>query len=548
MEPVQYLRAIRRRWLAVVAAVAVALGIAWVVTAQPVVQTPTSTSYSATTVLIQVGTSTAQAAALSNLQTAAALATLGDVPTLVAQRLHYSGNPQDLAADVTATGDDQTGLLTIAAEAPTAGRAAALSNAFAAELIAYLQTQQKQMAQAERKVLKQELDRSQKALDRITWLIGQSTGTAQALLISEQNAAVAAAQQTAAQYQQTFAKAGLSGLQIVQPGVAQAVSESPSSSTFSGPRSRTARLILAVAVGFLIGIALALVLERLDNRIRSREEAERYTGVPVLAEIPLLRKARRRQVIVSPGSPSGRHRGRGSSKRHLSADAFRLLRMGVVASATAGGNGSSEPEQRGPCTVVLVTSPSGGEGKSTVAAHLAAAFSETGQRVLVLSCDFRRPSIHRLLGVHSDPGLSNALLSANGDRILRVQHIRATQMERVKVVPSGAAAENPAELLNSRSMHRLLAEARELADVVIVDTAAILTGSESAPIFQDADAVLVVVRAGSTRPETAQWTVELLKRLHAPVAGLVLNGTREVTLRSGPVAPGQVRPAVLAGT
>jgi capsular exopolysaccharide synthesis family protein len=547
VEPVQYLRAIRRRWLAVVAAVAVALGIAWVVTAQPVVRTPTSTSYSATTVLIQVGTNTAQAAALSNLATAAALATLGEVPTLVAQRLHYSGNPQDLAADVTATGDDQTGLLTIAAEAPTAGRAAALSNAFADELIAYLQAQQDQMAKAERKVLKEELDRSQKALDRITSLIGQSTGTAQALLISEQNAAVAAAQQTAAQYQQTFAKAGLSGLQIVQPGVAQPVSESPASSTFSGPRSRTARLILAVAVGFLIGIALALVLERLDNRIRSREEAERYTGVPVLAEIPLFRKARRRQVVVSPGSPSGRHRGRGSSKRHLSADAFQLLRMGVVASATAGGNGSSE-QQRGPSTVVLVTSPSGGEGKSTVAAHLAAAFSETGQRVLVLSCDFRRPSIHRLLGVHNDPGLSNALLSANGDRILRLQHIRATQMERVKVVPSGAAAENPAELLNSRSMHRLLAEARELADVVIVDTAAILTGSESAPIFQDADAVLVVVRAGSTRPETAQWTVELLKRLHAPVAGLVLNGTREVTLRSGPVAPGQVRPAVLAGT
>jgi capsular exopolysaccharide synthesis family protein len=325
------------------------------------------------------------------------------------------------------------------------------------------------------------------------------------------------------------------------------VSEGAASSTFSGPRSRTARLILAGGVGLIIGIALALVLERLDNRIRSREEAERYTGVPVLAEIPLLRKARRRGVVVSPGSPSGRHEGRGSSKRRLSADAFRLLRMGVVANATARGNGSSE-QQRGRSMVVLVTSPSEGEGKSTVAAHLAAAFSETGQRVLVLSCDFRRPSIHRLLGVHSDPGLSNALLSANGDRILRVQHIRATQMERVKVVPSGSAAENPAELLNSRSMHRLLAEARELADVVIVDTAPILTGSESTPIFQDADVVLVVLRAGSTRPETAQWTVELLKRLHAPVAGLVLNGTREVTVRSGPVAPGQVRAAVPAGT
>ena len=129
---------------------------------------------------------------------------------------------------------------------------------------------------------------------------------------------------------------------------------------------------------------LALVLERFDTRIRSPAAAEDAFGLPVLAEVPAISRGRR-GTIVTASHPSSR-----------AADAFRLVGVGDRAMDTG--------TVRRRANTILVTSPEARDGKTTVAANLAVAYAQAGSRVLVVSCDLRRPAIHELFGVDEQPG------------------------------------------------------------------------------------------------------------------------------------------------
>jgi capsular exopolysaccharide synthesis family protein len=185
----------------------------------------------------------------------------------------------------------------------------------------------------------------------------------------------------------------------------------------------------------------------------------------------------------------------------------------------------------GPRTI-LVTSAGPGEGKTLVVANLAATYAELGKRVLVLSCDFRRPKIHRLFGVPNDHGLSEALEASNGQPVLR-GHVRSTPLTNVRVVPSGAIPESAGELLTSRNMREALVEARKEADIVLLDTPPVLATSDASHLFPDVDTVLVVARAGKTTAEVAERSSELLRRMRAPVVGVALNGSTEEMVPRG---------------
>jgi succinoglycan biosynthesis transport protein ExoP len=169
-----------------------------------------------------------------------------------------------------------------------------------------------------------------------------------------------------------------------------------------------------------------------------------------------------------------------------------------------------------------VTCAEPGEGKSTVVANLAAAFAEMGHKVLTISCDFRRPKIHEFLGVANVPGLSDAIRNSNGQPILRDNVLKSSFHEFVGVVPSGSAPDKPGELLSSDGMRRALEEARQLADVVLIDSSPLLSAGDAVLLLEDVDAVLVVARAGQTHTGQASQTAGLLARLRAPVRGVVL--------------------------
>ena len=182
----------------------------------------------------------------------------------------------------------------------------------------------------------------------------------------------------------------------------------------------------------------------------------------------------------------------------------------------------------------MVTSPEARDGKTTVAANLAAAYAEVGRRVLVLSCDLRRPDIDRLFGVPDRPGLAEALSAIGNtdhadDRFDLLPYIGLPTIVMVAVMPSGAASDRYVELLGSEQMERLLERARAIADVVVLDCAPLLVASDVVPLLAHADAVVVVARAGKTRSELAARTTELLTRLGGKVVGVVLNDATETS-------------------
>jgi capsular exopolysaccharide synthesis family protein len=537
VNPREYVRAVRRRWFEVALAVAVALGAGYLVSsvAPP---GPVTRTYEATSVLLVSGNQYATGA--PSVGALAELTTVGVVPNRVAGQLGTGENGAQLAAGVKAEGDSSAGILKVTAVASRPDQAKALANAFARQLVAYVRDLQAKAVAQQTGPVQHRLDVLQADIDELDGQIAQAGPLQRSELQAKRDALV---RQYGLAYE-SYQQLATSSTQPLRLSVIPATgAREISTGGIEPPRSRTSRMVLAGILGLAIGIILVLILDRFDGRIRTRQVAERAFGRPVLAEIPALsRRSRRRQPLVLQSAP-----------RSVSADAFRTLALQLsmpalfpVAAGTgngstgpANGNGSPTPangaEQRGnggpgPPKTILVVSAGPGDGKTTVAANLAAAFANRGRRCLVLSCDFRRPKIHRLLGCANNNGLSEALRDEAEPPILRSYVEPAREVDRVWLVPCGPPPADPGELLSSPRMRVAMEEARRAADVVVIDTAPLLTTSDAADLLSMSDAVVVVARAGRTTMEIAERTMELATRLGAPVSGVVLNAVTEMSV------------------
>ncbi|HYT79998.1 MAG TPA: polysaccharide biosynthesis tyrosine autokinase [Actinomycetota bacterium] len=536
MDPVEYIRAVRRRWVLVALAVGVAITLAWVTTSvAPVGIGPPIRTYQATTVLLSTGGN-----AVGNLKTLAAIVDIPDISKRVADDLHYTqGDPAALGSQITAIGDTEAGLLKITATATDPGFARGLADKFSAELLAFLRDRVQSTNEAEASAINKQLNRLKDQISRLDERTSRTrSGTEFELLTAQRNAKVQTYGLLANQAQQlaSTATATSVGLLILQDAVPLLM---PSPTTFQPPRSRNSRLILAALVGLLAGVALSLVLERFDTRIRTKKAAERHFVLPVLAEIPFIPKRKRRRVaavvpwrrfredvpVILPFFPRV-------------SDSFRLLGAGISRTALARRGGAGGPwtggvgTRNGSGAVILVTSPGPAEGKTTVVANLAMTFAQVGKRVLVMSCDFRRPHIHELFGLDNTGGLVDALQSSDLEVPVLDGCIKQTPIRDVRLVPSGAHPRNTAALLSSDRMRTALDEARRQADIILIDTAPLLASAEVTHLFPLVDAVVVVARAKRTTAEIAERASELLKRLDAPVVGVALNGATEVPVPS----------------
>lgn len=300
-------------------------------------------------------------------------------------------------------------------------------------------------------------------------------------------------------------------LSILQQATPIADGEGPS---YVLPPGRWTRTVLGGLVGLLLGFALALVLHQFDSRLRTRDEVYAATGLPIIAEVPRLSRAKRspHEVIVSsePLSPY--------------ADAYRAARAAVMyslaQSETARADTTSD-HGRGPvASAVLVTSGHATEGKTTTVVNLAASFVEAGKRVLVLDADLRSPDTHVRFDVPQGAGISDYLLDPMGTSLEAL--IRPTSIPNVGIITAGTSLANPTALASR--MGTLVAEARHLCDVLIVDSAPLLDASDVFDILPMVDTVLVVVRSGRLTESSAQRVAELLRRFQIPVTGVALVG------------------------
>jgi succinoglycan biosynthesis transport protein ExoP len=257
---------------------------------------------------------------------------------------------------------------------------------------------------------------------------------------------------------------------------------------------------LAGVLGLLLGVAVALLADFVDRRLKTAEDFERAFGQPVLASVP-------RGAVPEAGDDAlvGAH-----------AEPYRMLREGLRFLEVAG-------DQRS----ILVTSPDAGEGKTTVAVNLARALIAGGDDVILIEADLRRPTAAQQFGIdRMAVGLSSGLVGA---RRLDEMLVTVSANGRLRVLPTGPAPPNPADLLRSPRMAEVLAEAREAADVVLIDAPPLLPVSDTRVLLDlpGIDGVLVVGRANTTRRDRARAAARLLEQSERRILGVVVTGTRE---------------------
>lgn len=259
--------------------------------------------------------------------------------------------------------------------------------------------------------------------------------------------------------------------------------------------------VLGMLIGSLLALAVALALTYLDDRLRTAEEIEAIVGAPTLGRLPRMpRRARgpqqALQVLDEPRSPL--------------AEAVRAMRTNIEFA------GVDRPLQ-----VIVVTSAIPAEGKTTVAANLAASFAQEGQRTLLIDADLRRPAIHDLLGLPNDQGLSQLIRS--GVALSAASVMLGSGHEYLRVLPSGPPPPDPAELLGSRRFRALLDQVRGDFDRIIIDGPALAPVTDAALMAALADGTLIVIDSGRSRRDLVRRAREALTRVNAPVAGAVLN-------------------------
>ena len=270
------------------------------------------------------------------------------------------------------------------------------------------------------------------------------------------------------------------------------------------------KLMIGLLVGLFLGILAAFLLDYLDQTIKSSTDLERVLDIPVLGLIPLgthFGAARARN--------GGRRRGAIplvslASPEDPSAEAYRAFRTNVT---------FVNAEERA-LKLLCVTSPGPGEGKSTTAANLAITLAQQGTHVLLVDADLRRPVVHRAFNLVQEPGLTDILVGAATLR----EAARPNVVTNLDVLPAGALPPNPSELLGSAAMHRLLEQLRAEYDMVIFDSPPALAVTDSTVLGASTDGMIIVVRAGETEEAAAQQALEQFRRVHARVAGAVLNG------------------------
>lgn len=193
------------------------------------------------------------------------------------------------------------------------------------------------------------------------------------------------------------------------------------------------------------------------------------------------------------------------------AEAYRTLRTNILFSSLDR-----------PLHTLLITSTSPDEGKSTTLANLAVTMAQAEQRVLLVDCDLRRPSLHAIFGLPNERGLTSALLE-QPDGPLPVQE---TGVAGLRLLTSGPLPPRPADLLGSRRMGALIERLRSEADIVLFDTPPVVAVTDAAVLAPRVDGVLLVLQAGQTRRDRARQARQMLEKVKANIIGVVLNGAR----------------------
>ena len=264
--------------------------------------------------------------------------------------------------------------------------------------------------------------------------------------------------------------------------------------------------LLGLAAGLALGLGAAFLRDSLDDRLTSKEAAEHAGGGPVLAMTPVVTSWRRQKPLVvsvtEPTSPA--------------AESYRSLRTSL-----------QFVRQEQQLRSLVVTSPGVGDGKTSTLANLGVVFAQAGERVVLVSCDLRRPRIGAFFGLDEQAGLTSVLA---GQQTLEEAVLPVPGFDRLSLLPAGPVPPNPAELLNGASARDIFTRLRNDFDLVLIDSPPVLPVTDAAILSRLADATLMLAAAGQTRRGDLHRAVEKLDQVGATILGIVLN---KVTRQTG---------------
>jgi len=255
-------------------------------------------------------------------------------------------------------------------------------------------------------------------------------------------------------------------------------------------------LVIAVLIGLLVGGALAMARELLDNTVNTLENIEEAAGAPVLASVVVDQSMDKHPLLTDLAgfSPRG--------------EAFRMLRTNLQFL-----NLDDQAKS------LVITSAVEGEGKTTTATNLAVALAQTGRRVLLVDGDLRRPRTAGLLGLETKVGLTTVLVG----RTKLDESIQRHAASGVYVLASGPTPPNPSEVLQSNATRELLAKLRDLFDVVVIDAPPLLPVADAAILAASADGAILVTRHGKTHRDQLRAAAERLRKVDGRILGVVAN-------------------------
>lgn len=316
----------------------------------------------------------------------------------------------------------------------------------------------------------------------------------------------AARDATAVQYETLYARQQELAVNIsLQRGGAEIIADADTPNEPSSPKP-VRDAALGALVGLLVGAGLVMLKEQLDDRIRSVAGVEEALGVPILAELPFDPES-----AENPGQVAAIARPQG-----LLSEAVRSLRTSIQYL------GVDQPVK-----VLVVTSAVPGEGKSIVAANLAAAYAQAGHRTLLVGADLRRPRLNDLFQVRPGiPGLVDALAPRRpeaGPDGISIDRLLIRPVRNLAFVHSGPTPPNPAELLGTRRMGELLDQLSAGADVVIIDTPPLLPVTDAAVIAARADGVILVLAMNESRRQEVQRAKAVIDGTPTRLLGAVVN-------------------------
>jgi len=278
------------------------------------------------------------------------------------------------------------------------------------------------------------------------------------------------------------------------------------------PKKRES-LMMGLLGGFLLGCVLAYVIESIDDRLRTSEEVESVSMLPSLAAIPHMwygQTRRRGDEIEEAASRAPQQLVALLDPKSSVAEAYRSMRSSLLLSSIDN-----------PPRVIVVTSSFPAEGKTTTALNLAIVLAQRGERVLLVDADLRRGSLHRVFRMTDQSlGLSTALSQPGFNRELPTP---IPELPTLHVLPTGPRPPNPAEMLSSNRMEEQMHQWTKQFDRIVIDSAPLLAVSDTQAMAVRADAVVLLARAGVTRKRALVRARDLLWRINAPVAGVVVN-------------------------